>query len=164
MPVLCATEGSDTVWYIKKQTAYLMLLSPPERKWMSPHWNWLSFNAKEQYYFTCAFCGYLFSPPILKMHWTALAMYYLKVSSCKNAFSVSETVWGTRYICICVSKFLERQLVCQLTGCYVVTCVRVKVLTVLLTLSSKPLAFLWTPSTLGPLCDHQSLFSPVHST
>lgn len=106
---------------------------------------------------TCSFT------PVLKMHWTTLAMYYLKVSSCKNAFSVSETVLGTRYICIRVSKFLERQLVCQLTGCYVVTCVRVKMLTVLLTLSSKPLAFLWTPSTLRPLCDHQSLFSPVHS-
>ncbi len=39
----------------------------------------------------------------------------------------------TFHLCLCIG-----QLVCQLTGCFVVTCVRVKVLTVLLTLSSKP--------------------------
>lgn len=34
-PLLCTTGGSDTVRYIKKQTAYLILLSPPEKKEMS---------------------------------------------------------------------------------------------------------------------------------
>lgn len=44
----CVLPGaSDAVRYIKKQTAYLILLSPPERKWMSPHWNWFSFIALE---------------------------------------------------------------------------------------------------------------------
>lgn len=45
LPLVCATRDSDTVRYIKKQTAYLILLSPPERKWMSHHCDCLPFTA-----------------------------------------------------------------------------------------------------------------------
>lgn len=65
LPLLCATSGTDTVWYIKKQAAYLFLLSPPERKWMSPHWNWLSLIPKKQSYFRRLFaiwCRIFFYP------------------------------------------------------------------------------------------------------
>lgn len=51
LPLLWAAQLSDTAGYIK--TAYLILPSPPERKWMSPHWNWLPFIASELYHFKC---------------------------------------------------------------------------------------------------------------
>lgn len=99
-------------------------------------------------------------PHFLQMHWTALAFHYLKVPFMQTCIS-NFRPYSAQAACLAYTlpKFLVSQLVCHLTGCFIVTRVRVSVLTVLLTLSSKPIAFLWTPSSPRPLCLHQSLFT-----
>lgn len=73
LPLLCATRGSDTVKYIKKQTAYLILLSPPERKWMSYHWDCLFFIASNISDVYMLF-GAASASPHFELHWPLITL------------------------------------------------------------------------------------------
>ncbi len=91
-------------------------------------------------------CAGLWLPPGFLMQKYFLCFQSISCACCKFSVRISHVRW----------------LVCQLTGCFTVTCVRVKVLTMLLTLSSKPKLSSEPPPHSGLYVSINPCSAPVH--